>query len=284
MHFVLKHFLAGFIVCCPAIAQADIKQHCQGSGKPLYLIGGGPAFTTWNLTPVQHRLARYYRVCRWDTRGVGDNAGLAITKNKTVLSQWLQDMAMLLPNEPVILWGHSWGALQAMLFAKQFPQRVSQLLLSNPVDPALLSLEYIEQKRFQHPAPEAGLSLDDMGTEREQLHGLRSKIASYFVDAKFGWRYATRFTQRDANNRLNVQIWEEYRAAPLSDQDVHRLSDKISGLIYCQYDVLQPENQMAYRRLLPRARHHVLPACAHYPWEENPQGYYRVLEGLLNHE
>jgi pimeloyl-ACP methyl ester carboxylesterase len=260
----------------------DIKVHCQGQGPLVYLIGGGPAFTTWNLQPIQKKLGVRYKVCRWDMRGVGDNAGLALKPQASALSQWLQDMHDVLPPEPVVLWGHSWGALQVLLFAKEYPERVSRLILSNPVDPALHSLEHIEQKRFNHPDIDSRLKLEDMGTSLEERHSLQSKIASYFADAEQGWKYAAGFTQKDADNRLNVQIWDEYRNSPVTDADMARLAEKISGLIYCQDDVLQPESLVQYRRLLPRSKHHVLKGCAHFPWEENPGDYYRVLFRLID--
>ena len=186
----------------------------------------------------------------------------------------------VLPPAPVVLWGHSWGALQVLLFAKAYPERVSQLILSNPVDPALRSLEHIEQKRFNHMENEGRLRLEHMGTPVEELHNLRSKIASYFANAEQGRAYAAEFTQQDANNVLNIRIWNEYRQAPLTDADVRQLAEKISGVIYCKDDVLQPESLREYQRLLDKSKHHVLTGCAHFPWEENPQDYYRALVRL----
>ena len=274
---VALFMLGGVVMPAPA----DIKVQCEGQGPVVYLIGGGPAFTTWHLQPVQTELAAKYEVCRWDMRGVGDNAAVPLKSDIPALSQWIQDMRNVLPNEPVILWGHSWGALQALLFAQQYPQRVSQLILSNPVDPALLSLEQIERKRFVHPHIERRLSIDDMNTPVEELHHFRSKIASYFIDAERGWNYAQRFTRQDSDSALNVRIWDEYRVSPLTDADVRQLALKISGLIYCRDDVLQPEALDEYRRLLPAAQHQILTACAHFPWEENPRAYYRALFSAL---
>lgn len=248
----------------------------------MFLIGGGPAFTTWNLAPIQQVLAGQYRVCRWDMRGVGENAALPFQPGHTALSQWLGDMAAVLPPEPVLLWGHSWGALQVLLFTREQPTRVKGIVLSNPVDPHLRSHEHIERKRFNHPDVEPGLTLEDMGTPVEELHSLRSKVASYFADPAKGWAYAAGFTQADANSRLNVRIWEEYRSAPLEDDDVRKLADKILGLIYCRDDVLQPEALMEYRRLLGPDKHHLLSRCGHFPWEEQPEAYYRLLLQLLS--
>ena len=228
--------------CSQVPSSEDIQVHCRGQGPSLYLIGGGPAFTTWNLQPIQDRLSDGYRVCRWDMRGVGDNAGLPVKPGVSALAQWLDDMNDVLPPAPATLWGHSWGALQVLLFARQYPERASSLILSNPVDPSWRSLEHIERKRLVHPENHGRLALEDMGTPAEDLHNLRSKVASYFVDAEQGWAYASGFTGADANNRLNVRVWDDYRQTPLSGSDVRALADKISGVVYCRDDVLQPES------------------------------------------
>jgi pimeloyl-ACP methyl ester carboxylesterase len=228
--------------CSQVPSSEDIQVHCRGQGPSLYLIGGGPAFTTWNLQPIQDRLSDGYRVCRWDMRGVGDNAGLQVKPGVSALAQWLDDMNDVLPPAPATLWGHSWGALQVLLFARQYPERASSLILSNPVDPSWRSLEHIERKRLVHPENHGRLALEDMGTPAEDLHNLRSKVASYFVDAEQGWAYASGFTGADANNRLNVRVWDDYRQTPLSGSDVRALADKISGVVYCRDDVLQPES------------------------------------------
>ena len=144
--------------------------------------------------PIERRLSRL----PVDMRGVGDNAGLPVKPGVSALAQWLDDMNDVLPPAPATLWGHSWGALQVLLFARQYPERASSLILSNPVDPSWRSLEHIERKRLVHPENHGRLALEDMGTPAEDLHNLRSKVASYFVDAEQGWAYASGFTGADA--------------------------------------------------------------------------------------
>jgi pimeloyl-ACP methyl ester carboxylesterase len=210
-------------------------------------------------------------------RGVGENAVQVINGGEPLLSQWLQDMADVLPPCPVILWGHSWGALQALIFAKQHPERVKALVLNNPVDPALESLEYIESKRYVHPYVESLLKLEEIDTAAEQRHRFRSKIASYFLDAEKGWVYSEQFDHSDSNNALNVRIWQEYRQTPLGSRDLEQLSPKLSGLIYCKYDVLMPESLDWYAALIPPDRHYILDNCAHFPWVESPEEFYPLL-------
>jgi len=277
LHVMLTVFIYSYL----STAVASIKVHCLGQGKTIFLVGGGPAFSTWNLEPIQKKLSGNYKVCRWDMRGVGDNTDLMIQTEVSVLEQWLQDMQNVLPQEPVLLWGHSWGALQALLFAEMNPGRVYKLILSNPVDPDLRSLENIEQKRFNHHINDSNLELDHIGTDVEQKYNFKSKIASYFVDAKQGWEYASKFNLKDSNSRLNIQIWDEYKMAPLKETSIKQLEAMIGGLIYCQHDVLQPENLSEYRRLLKKSKHYILNGCGHFPWVENPDDYYDVLLKLL---
>src|SRR6056297_878822 len=148
--------------------EMELRVHCRGAGEPVYLVGGGPAFTSRNLEPLPQMLSAGYRVCRWDMRGVGDNAGVPFATGQDQLEAWLADMARLLPRQPVILWGQSWGALQVLLFARRHPTRVKGLVLSNPVDPELVSLEHIENKRHVHAIPQADPALQDMDTIDER--------------------------------------------------------------------------------------------------------------------
>ena len=266
----------------PAVRKQAISQqiavHCQGSGQPLYLIVGGPAFTSKHLAPIQQKLQDSFRVCRWDMRGVGENAGLPINQDTPVIDQWLTDMEEVMPEQPVLLWGQSWGALQSLLFASRYPERVKAIVLSNPVDPELVSIEDIENKRYLHPYVDSKLSIDEMGTDVEQRHRLRSKIASYFVDAEQGWEYSAQFDHNDTNSQLNVQVWQEYRQEPITQIDLKQLSTKISAAIYCRRDVLMPENHERYSSTLPSVKHHLIDDCAHYPWVEQPEEYYDLLQ------
>jgi pimeloyl-ACP methyl ester carboxylesterase len=150
-------------------------------------------------------------------------------------------------------------------------------VLNNPVDPLLASLDNIESKRYVHPGVEARLFIDDIDTPVEQRHRLRSKIASYFIDAELGWSYASGFSTKDANNALNVRIWEEYRNKPLSMRDLHSLEPLISALIFCKQDVLMPENLQTYAAVIPADRLTIIDECAHFPWVEAPEAFYKTL-------
>lgn len=269
------------LVTIDATASDTVEVHCVGNGETVYLIGGGPAFTTWHLEPIQQQFKDRYRVCRFDMRGVGDNADLPLDPSTPALEQWLADMAAVLPEEPTILWGHSWGALQILLYAKRHPERVKGLILSNPVDPALASLEHIEVKRYTHDLPQAQPTLEEIGTPLEARKSFRRKIASYFINGQLGWDYSGQFTAGDSNNVLNVQIWEDYRDTPLAGEDVKGLEDKISAVIHCRHDVLQPESREAYARLLPGTTGYLLEDCAHFPWVEVPRAYYETIEDAL---
>jgi pimeloyl-ACP methyl ester carboxylesterase len=128
-----------------------------------------------------------------------------------------------------------------------------------------------------HDLEAARLDLDDIGTAAEERQSFRNKIASYFLDGETGWAYSEQFSGADTDNRLNVEIWEDYRRNPLSGADVAALEDKVIGVIQCKHDVLMPETLQEYAKLLASTEQTLLNGCSHFPWVEVPEAYYEAL-------
>ena len=63
----------------------------------------------------------------------------------------------------------------------------------------------------------------------------------------------------------------------LNQADLEFLSPKITRLIYCDQDVLMPENLEVYLRMIPPEKHYIINDCAHFPWEESPEEFYDIL-------
>ena len=97
------------------------------------------------------------------------------------------------------------------------------------------------------------------------------------MDARQGWAYSEQFGPDDTNNQLNVRIWEEYRRMPVNRSDIDRLAPRISRLIYCSRDVLMPESYREYSSMLAEDKHTIIDDCAHFPWVESPDAFYRIL-------
>ena len=271
----------------------------QSEGKNqnvVLLLGGGPGFSSWNLTPIQDHLARNYRVLRMDMRGVGQNNRLGPVPDN-LIDVWITDIENLRQHEQAaqfILIGHSWGALMAQLYAREYPHRVQRLILLNPVDPNLNAMQNLVE-RIDTKARQAGLISQDSDefemsfysptAESVTQHQLSRVLPTYFYDTQQGQEYAKQFGMDDFNMAINHAGWQAYQNRPIQAEFLQTLAqDRAISFISCQQDLLMPESLQAYQTLLPQLHSQVLSECAHFPWEEQPKAFYKALDLALTRE
>ncbi|WP_052501392.1 alpha/beta fold hydrolase [Thiomicrospira microaerophila] len=270
-----------------------LHYHVLGDGHHTVLIlGGGPGFSSWNLTPIQQHLAQGYRVLLMDMRGIGENRHVAFEANQ-LLNQWVEDIEALRRYEQAgqfILVGHSWGALMAQLYARQHPNRIARLVLINPVDPQRWALQNLVQ-RIDYRRQLDGLTTDADEWAQHETQDTASLIAqqltqvmpTYFLDIEQGKHYAKQFSIDDFSLHINHAIWQQYQQNPIEKSDLEALAKRRPiELINCQHDLLMPEALLGYQDFLTDIANQTLDNCAHFPWEENPTDFYSALDRAMN--
>ena len=121
----------------PLVAANGLALHVQdlGAGSPVVMVHGLliGSLASWYFTsaPV---LARSHRVRIFDLRGHGKSEHSATGYDVRTLAG---DLAALAGPEPCDVVGHSWGALVALRFAIDHPERVRRLvLIEAPLPPS----------------------------------------------------------------------------------------------------------------------------------------------------
>ncbi|WP_127471545.1 alpha/beta fold hydrolase [Thiomicrorhabdus aquaedulcis] len=259
---------------------------------PVVLLGGGPAFSSWNLTPIQEGLKAQHQVIRMDMLGTGENL---INDTSAILPKWIAQIEALrvaLKAPKVVLAGHSWGGLMAMLYARDYPNHVEKLIFLNPVDPELKAMEVLASE-INHRQMAQGqndfndesnwdnnASSSEHSLEYLTLRQIKQVLPTYFYDYQKGVRYAEQFTANDFNLLLNVQAWQEYEK-----QTVHYNQTKHwtfpMYFMDCKYDTLMPYNLNAMQAQLNFKQVDILERCSHFPWEEEPQPFYELMHHYL---
>jgi pimeloyl-ACP methyl ester carboxylesterase len=274
----------------------------------VLLLGGGPGFSSWNLEPIQKRLHQAgHSVVVMDMIGIGENAEalkrMTGATDPPILPIWIRQVRALhqaFGERPLILVGHSWGALMAMLYTRAYPQQVKQWVLLNPVDPERQAMqglvESIDRRRSDlmtqtHMAqgwdswpddkPESRSERNENGLAERQL---RTVLPTYFADMAQGRRYAGQFEASDFRPGLNVQAWQEYNADPIEYDWVRNWQNQNNrrvDFIECDQDYFMPTNLKVMQSNMRLDSVTVLKGCAHFPWVEQPKAFYRALLSVL---
>ena len=111
------------------VAANGLQFHVQelGAGSTVVMVHGLliGSLASWYFTAAP-TLARNHRVLVYDLRGHGRSEQVASGYDVRTMAR---DLSALAGNEPVDVVGHSWGALVALRFAIEQPERVRRLVL-----------------------------------------------------------------------------------------------------------------------------------------------------------
>lgn len=136
---ILAVTLTGCAEVTPPLAAAGAELHvdCRGqpSSNPTVILESGAfgSAADWDL--VLDDLAGGGRVCAYDRAGIGRSPARAGDPGVTAIAEELKGLLDRLgEREPVILVGHSNGALYVETFAAMWPDRVAGLVYVNGVN------------------------------------------------------------------------------------------------------------------------------------------------------
>lgn len=271
--------------------------HAQGdkSLPKVILLGGGPGFSSWNLEPIQTQIAQMgYRVLLTDMFGIGENSHI---QTKSILPSWIEQVDRIVAheaaeNESVILAGHSWGGLMAMLYARAHNDKVAKLILLNPVDPEKSAMQHLTEEiqsrneefneidwdkdeAWSNEVDNSQLDIDYL-----TLRQIQQVLPTYFMDYELGTKYAKQFTVNDFDIELNIQAWKEYDLNPVRFDEINGFGQPIS-FIDCNQDYLMPYNLNAMQKHMKLSEVSLIDQCGHFPWIEKPKIFYSELKHHL---
>jgi proline iminopeptidase len=248
------------------------------------VLHGGPGAHHDYLLPGFDALARGRELIYYDQRGGGQSA----VPRETPVG-WreqaadLEELRQQWGLEHLSLAGYSWGGLLALLYAVEFPGRISQLALVSPA-PAWREARIEFERRFQ----ERNLA-PSLQQERESLResGLREQdpaeygqrqfqlsVAPYFFDPA----RARELTPFRVTGRTQQEVW-----ASLGNYDLRPALSSLAlpaFVLQGENDVIPVETSRTLAGLLG-ADFHSLPRCGHVPYVEAFEQFVALLDGFL---
>ncbi len=152
-----------------------------GSGDPVVVLEAGISASSVSWARVLPRLAQHARVIAYDRAGL---AWSAPAGHARIASRMVEELHGLLENcgahRPVVLVGHSYGGLLALLFACRYRERVAGLVLVDPVPRVdWMPLEPAQAWRLSH-----GVKLALRGALLAKLGVVRFALAMMMSGAR----------------------------------------------------------------------------------------------------
>ena len=262
----------------------SIFERRTGGGPPTVVLHGGPGAHHDYLLPGFDALARGRELIYYDQRGGGRSPvprEIPVGWREHVAD--LEELRRQWGLEKLTLAGYSWGGLLALLYAVEFPGRVSRLALVSPA-PAWREAREEFERRFaeRNLAPElqrqradlraSGLREKDPAAYSQRLFEL--SVAPYFFDPS----RAHDLTPFRVTGRTQQEVWSS-----LGDYDLRPVLPQLSlpaTVLHGQDDPLPLDTARAVTELL-KGQFHSLPRCGHVPYIEAHEEFVRLLDHFL---
>jgi len=228
-----------------------------GSGRPLLFLHGGAGLQP--DAPFLSSLAQYFHVLAPSHPGFGHSSLPDHFSGVDDLAYFYLDLLDHLDLRDVMLAGHSFGGWVAAEIAVRSCQRLSRLVLIDPIgikaggredrdiaDWFTLPPQRLDQLRYYKPPPAPDLS----SISDEELSAIARNAAS-----------------------MALFTWEPFAHNPKLRSRLHRISVP-SLLIWGESDgVVTTSYGETFRSAIPGARLEIIPQAAHLPQIEQPDAF-----------
>lgn len=257
-----------------------------GEGPPILLIHGITSSSrTWKR--VMPRLAEKHTVIAPDLLGHGRSAKPQGDYSLGAYASGARDLLIALDIPRVTVVGHSLGGGIAMQFAYQFPERVGRMVLvdsgglGREVNPILRAAtlplaEYVLPILFTPTLHDAALkvrgALSRIGLSGgADVEGVSEGFASL---TEGGGRRAFLNTVRSVIDPTGQKV---------SARDRLYLTEEVpSMIVWGENDRIIPVDHAEQAHdLMPRNRLEIFPGAGHFPFNEDPDRFIKVLEDFI---
>ncbi len=273
-------------------SNANLFCKTMGQGDPIIVLHGGPGLSYEYLMPQMGKLAENHLVIFYDQRGSGRSQGGDDTTDINI-DMFVEDLDAVRKHfgfKKVSILGHSWGGFLAMQYAIAHSESVDKLILLNsmPATSEDLMLFLQEWSMRMEPFME---DLAKIKTSGEFIAGDPSTIEKYLKTI-----FRTYFAVDRKVDDLNLQISLQ------SSKNWIKTSDIFGGTLFAQpFDLTETLKKLPCKTLIvhgdqdpipvvtakhlhdniPHSLFVVIQDCGHFPYVEQPQKLFPILDAFL---
>ena len=265
----------------------------EGEGDPLIVIHGGPGLSMDYLLPQMSELTTTNFVIFYDQRGCGRSSG-EIGSETINIETFISDLEAIREAfhlKKVSILGHSWGGFLAMQYVLAHPDHIDKIILSNSLpasseDMALFLKEWVArmepyQSKLAEFHANPGFEEGDP-TVTEEMH--RVIFRTYCHNPEKANLLSLKMSQKACVN--GAKVYELLRQNVLDKPfNLHPNLNllKIETLVlHGDSDPIPPITAQNIHKSIPNSKYVLMKNCGHFPYVEDPDTYFNVINQFLH--
>jgi proline iminopeptidase len=258
-----------------------------GKGRPVVMLSGGPGFSPEYLRPIAERLKGRYQFILLDQRGTGrsrmDVMDATTLDHKRLVAD-VEALRRALKQEKLTLVGHSWGGILSMLYASEHPDRVRALALVDAGGPTIATVANFAATHTARMTEEDSAKVKEaygrLATDHKRaiLDITRARTPPYFYDRAKAQAFMDALHEDSFNDAVFWPIVGQITGSFDLRPGLKRVNVPVL-VIHGRHDPLQSAQEV--HEALAGSRLEIIDEAGHFPWVEQPDVFFRLLDGFL---
>jgi proline iminopeptidase len=260
----------------------DLYYRVYGSGQPVVILSGGPGFDCDYMLPIAQEVSKTHQVILIELRGTGRSLPSTINPGTINLKAYLNDIDAVRSQLKVERWmllGHSAGAMLAMQYAAVHPGHVASLVLVGPPPIATRFIAAQGDNAKMRLLPDELKALENPKLSFAEV--VRIGIPGSFFDRSKAAEMAAGFKPESLHQDVMALLYKELISP---DGDLRpALRDFMQPVLVVtgRQDPLDPGMQYETHLALKNSTLELIPRCGHFPWIEQPNEFYRIVNEFI---
>ena len=258
-----------------------------GKGEKVVLLSGGPGFSPEYLRPVAERLGDKYAFVLFHQRGTGKSVVPVYNADTLSLKNLVEDLEALrreLNVNTLTIAGHSFGGILSMMYAREHPQRIAKLALIDSGGPTLKSVAQFNTNLEARFTDEDKSAIREWSGEKAKEN--RSRAVLEITKAKTPAYFSDRGKAKELMESMTEESFREsvfWSVVPqMMALDLRAGLEKVTApvlVIHGQDDPLPTAAEV--HETFPGSRLEIIEKAGHFPWLEQPEKFYPMLDEFL---
>jgi proline iminopeptidase len=271
----------------------------HGQGEPIYFLSGGPGITPAYMIPMVNELSKKFLCVLVHQRGTGKTR-LSVNKENFNIDLYSNDIKSIkekLLHKKIMLLGHSWGGMLAMHYLAKYPEDLSMVVLVSPGGLSMTFMGYFPDNINSRLSSEEKASMQRIQKLISQIRSVATKEVLnkeiHFLETELinvrigGYVFEKSNAERlklapgDIDNTIISYVFGDLGRRKWDLQnDLAKVSVR-THIIQGRQDPIDLETAFRIQQAIKGSELHIIERCGHFPWVEQHDEFYKVLNDIL---